>query len=437
MHQLEAGQRVALAAFVVLFAFRYLRTVVSMYTFLTFKPKPIREKPRYTSRDATVVVPTTFKEPGELVKCLKSIVLCVPATVYVVTSDANVNLVKHLVAVNSFPGVVVLGVKHLNKRLQMMEALKRIDTPITIFADDDVIWPSELYIDYVLACFEDHRVGAAGTRQRTRIRTGNCWNFLGVSYLERRVWNNISTNAIDSSISTLSGRTAAYRTDILTNTHFRRYFLNDHGTGVPPNTGDDKALTRYVYAHGWDIAIQSDSNAVLETTLEEERKLFIGQCRRWARSHWRGNLEVMQNETYWCSRKFWWGFYVIYVGQFQTPAVLFDGLHFLLLWLALRDSTLMNRAPFIMLAAWIFFTKIVKLIPHFCRRPQDVRFIPFSIAFSYLHGIINILSLIQLKNDGWESQNLQALEVARAQDSDVVQLLRKAQAEADGYDQPT
>ena len=32
------------------------------------------------------------------------------------------------------------------------------------------------------------------------------------------------------------------------------------------------------------------------------------------------------------------------------------------------------------------FLHLVNLIPHFCRRPSDMKFIPLSIAFSYFHA---------------------------------------------------
>ena len=205
----QSSDNIALSFFVALFVFRYLRTVVSILTWITFKPKPLAENPKFNTEDVTVVVPTTLKSPGELIKCLKAIHKCSPAVIFVVTSQANVELVRTRCARNSLKTVKVLGVDRLNKRTQMLKALKEVKTDIVVFADDDVIWPSHQYLHYLLAIFEDDKVGAGGTRQRVRRNKMNCWNFLSISYLERRVWNNVTTNAIDGSLSTLSGRTAA------------------------------------------------------------------------------------------------------------------------------------------------------------------------------------------------------------------------------------
>lgn len=421
--------------FCLLFLFRYTRTVVSIFTYVLFKPKPVERNPKYKASDATVVVPTTFKEPAEPVQCLKCILACNPSKVYVVTGNNNVGLVRDLCGIEHFDNVVVLGVEKLNKRKQMLRALKEVETEIVVFADDDVFWPPD-YLKYLLAIFEDDNVGAGGTRQRVRRKpTPNFWNFLGISYLERRVWNNVTTNAIDGSISTLSGRTAAYRTEILKSDEFFWYFENDQWRGRPLNTDDDKCLTRYVYSHGWKIAIQFDERSVIETTLEDNSK-YLDQCLRWARGHFRGNFIVMSNETYWRSLRYSWGLYVIYIGQFQTPALLVDGTLVYLVANAFRSSAYFSTA-LAALGSWILFTKLVKLMPHFYRHPADLRFVPFSIAFSYLHGFLNVYAAFTLTKTHWGSQNLASLEKARAKNEEVQPLLKKAVSEADPYTEPT
>lgn len=416
--------------FVLLFIFRYTRTIVGIFANIFYKPKPLSSMPKYRPSDATVVVPTTFRNPSELLQCLRSILACSPAAVFVVTCNSNVEVVQKLCDLERL-AVHVLGVKKLNKRHQLVCGLRAMEaTDIVLLADDDVVWPTR-YLDYVLAIFEDERVGAGGTRQRVRRNSKpNFWNFLSISYLERRVWNNLTTNAIDGSISTLSGRTAAYRTNILKTEEFFYYLENDSWLGRPLNTDDDKCLTRYVFSHGWKIALQSDPRSVIMTTLEDNPK-YTDQCLRWARSHWRGNGIVMANESYWRSPTYWWGLYVIYIGQFQTPALLFDGTLFALLVLASPPDRL-NFAC-ICLASWILLSKVIKLIPYFCRYPQDLIFLPVSIAFSYLHGFINIYALFTLTTTHWGGQQLGMLEKACAKDGELKPLLRGAIAEADEY----
>lgn len=422
--------------FLAAFLLRYVRAIVGMITWVTYKPKPISEKPQFRANDVTVVVPATFKTPGELVQCLRCILNCNPAAVFVITANANVDLVRTCCALNSFKSVQVLGVTKLNKRIQMLRALEQVETAITVFADDDVFWPNG-YLDHLLAIFENPTVGAGGTRQRVRRSDKpSLWNFLGICYLERRVWNNVTTNAIDGSISTLSGRTAAYRTQILKNSEFVHTFSTGSWLGRPIAGDDDKALTMFLYAHGWNIALQFAPESILETTLEDGPK-YIHQCLRWARGHWRGNFTVMTNQTYWRSPRYWFGLYAIYFGQFQSPALVVDSLLFYLLCKAFASSPDYKIFASVCLGIWILFTKTVKLIPHFCRHPADLKFLPAMLAFSYLHGIINIYALFTLHHTHWGSQNLEVLEGARAQGEEVVPLLRVTMNESDSYREPT
>ncbi|KAK4504307.1 hypothetical protein PRZ48_005223 [Zasmidium cellare] len=91
---------------------------------------------------------------------------------------------------------------------------------------------------------------------------------LGISYLERRVWNDCATNAIDGSLSTLSGRTAAYRTKILQHPEFYHYFLNDTWRGKPLTSDDDKYLTRYVYSQAAVFIVTANANVPLVKSLQ-------------------------------------------------------------------------------------------------------------------------------------------------------------------------
>lgn len=419
-----------LLAMATIFAFviRYTRLLVGIWANLTYKAYPVAKAPKFGSQDVTVVVPTTFKTPDELVHCLRCINACSPKAILIVTANNNVPLVRELAGLNSYKNVQVLGVEKLNKRTQMIKALKQVSTEIVVFADDDVFWP-EGYLTQLLAIFENPNVGAGGTRQRVRrSKSPGIWHFLGVSYLERRVFNNITTNAVDGSISTLSGRSAAYRTSILKCEKFYHNFTHDTWLGRPLNTDDDKFLTRFLYSSGWEIALQRST--VLETSLEEG-PAFLHQCLRWARAHWRGNFTVMTNETYWRSIKFAWGTYVIYLGQFQTPALFVDGCLGGLLYASLQGCSSATRYwSLVAFGTWLLFTKIVKLIPHFLRYPQDIIYLPAAILFAYLHGFLNLYAVCTMTTTVWGSQNLSSLEKAKAVDESVVPLLKNTMAKA-------
>jgi hypothetical protein len=92
-------------------------------------------------------------------------------------------------------------------------------------------------------------------------------------------------------------------------------------------------------------------------------------------------------------------------------------------------ETAFSAIVYISFAAWIFFTKLVKLIPHFWRHPQDLKYIPLSILFSYAHGFLNIYALCTMMNTAWGSQNLRLLEAVR-----TGALLEEVEDHANGLD---
>lgn len=267
--------------------YRYIRLAVNLLSSWTCPPIPLPKVPTFYPSDVTVVVPTLTGEGDEFFDCLESYIGCKPYAIIVVTPDRNVGPLQQFCNSLSRSDIQVLGIEKANKRLQMIQGLQQVRTALTVFADDDVIWP-RTYLKYLLAAFGDPRVGAAGTCQRLRrAARPNCWNILGAFYLERR-------NFEISATSCLSGRTSAHLTAILQNTQFIEGFAKERWLGRIPLSAadDDNFLTRWMVSHGWKVKIQYCQEAELTTTLNDN-PAYLYQCVRWARSNWRSNITSM------------------------------------------------------------------------------------------------------------------------------------------------
>lgn len=201
------GPKACAAAFGIVFLAKYTKTIVGCYTYKTFKPRPVSANPKYTSADVSVVIPTTYEDPEELKECVDKIMENSPRKVFVVCFQDNVDKCTALLYKQGRQTITVVGVSQMNKREQILTALKYVNTDIIVLADDDVFWPASNYLELLLAIFEDDKVGAGGTRQRVRREEKPCmWNFLGIGYLERRTWNNATTNGKYSSPLPLPSR---------------------------------------------------------------------------------------------------------------------------------------------------------------------------------------------------------------------------------------
>lgn len=280
---------------------RYLRLLAHSVSHRVYKSKPIPAKPTFTSKDVTVVIPTIHNAFEELRPSLESILACQPAELILVTTHDKRKGLEALASSLSLTSVRVLASPIANKRIQVCEALPKVRTPITIMADDDVTWPSTL-MPWILAPFEDPKIGGVGTCQRVRReRSGawsvRIWNWLGAAYIERRNFEISATHNMDGGTSCMSGRTGAYRSEILSSHDFLDGFKNEKWRKWILNADDDNFVTRWLVNHQWKTWIQYEPECEIETTLENSHK-FLYQCSRWARSNWRSNWTSLVRERY-------------------------------------------------------------------------------------------------------------------------------------------
>ncbi|ORY57741.1 polysaccharide synthase [Pseudomassariella vexata] len=393
---------------VVWWLYRYLRLIVHVFSHWTYKSKPIPCKPSYTPDDVTVIIPTIHNVFEELRPSLESILACRPYELILVTTVDKRAALQKLAESLSTPNVRVLWTPIANKRLQVCEALPQVSTKITIMADDDVTWPSTL-LPWILAPFEDDKMGGVGTCQRVRRDPGGSWsdqtwNWLGSAYIERRNFEISATHNIDGGTSCMSGRTGAYRTEILAGHAFLEGFKTERWGNYILNADDDNFVTRWLVNHQWKTWIQYERECEIETTLEYGMK-FLYQCSRWARSNWRSNWTSLVRERYVLRQQVWCS-YALHLATFTSLAWIFDPLIILSLWWGTADwNPETRRTALIIELIWMFgFTKTIKLVGLFRRNPADIMFLPVSILFGYFHGFIKLYALMTLNMTSWGSR---------------------------------
>ncbi|KAI0383570.1 glycosyltransferase family 2 protein [Hypomontagnella monticulosa] len=394
--------------FWVLWVHRYLRLIVHTVSHWVYKSKPIPNKPTFTADDVTVIIPTIHNRFDELRSSLESILACRPYELILVTTIDKESALEALVATLSTPNIRVLSTSIANKRLQVCEALPKVKTAITIMADDDVTWPSTL-IPWILAPFEDPKIGGVGTCQRVRReRDGSLstqiFNWLGAAYIERRNFEISATHNVDGGTSCMSGRTGAYRSEILSSHDFLEGFKTERWRNYILNADDDNFVTRWLVSHQWKTWIQYEQECEIETTLENGLK-FLYQCSRWARSNWRSNWTSLVRERYVITQQPW-STYALHIATFTSLAFVVDPLLLVSLWWGTEGLDLDVRqrwfwAQFIFMFA---FTKVIKLVGLFRRNPSDIVFLPVSIIFGYFHGLIKLYALLTLNMTSWGSR---------------------------------
>lgn len=280
--------------------FRYTRLVINCISHWTFRPIPIPAHPTYSSDDVTIILPTIATGGLDLEQTLRTCLQAQPYELILVTVNANVANLQRLAQSVNAKKIRVLSTELANKRRQMCLAIPEVVTRLTIFVDDDVVWPINV-LQWMLAPFEDPNMGGVGTSQRLkRADQRNMWSFLGAAYLERRNFDCSACLHIDGGLPCLSGRTVAYRSAILQDEAFTHGFTHEEWRTCQLNADDDNFITRWMYSHGYKISMQYHKEAEIRTTLEDGPK-YLSQCLRWVRSNWRSNLTSMFVE-----RHYWW-----------------------------------------------------------------------------------------------------------------------------------
>jgi cellulose synthase/poly-beta-1,6-N-acetylglucosamine synthase-like glycosyltransferase len=312
----------------------------------------------------------------------------------------------------------------------MARAIPEVTTEIIVFADDDVTWPPKT-LRWMLAPFEDEKYGGVVTCQRLRRAESpsfsqRIYGFLGALYLERRNFDCAATTHMDGGVPCLSGRTVAYRAEILQDKAFTSGFTDEKWWfgQYQLNADDDNFITRWMVSHGKETYMQYHPECEVQTTLEDNPK-FLKQCLRWARSNWRSNLSSMFVEKHiwryvtcpptpcldgfagFCNRfesgankpcrKQPWSTYAVHLTTLSPPAIVGDFALVAFLWQATAswpaDEAVMALQ---VLISWMLFSKFVKLIPHFARYPIDILLWPVSILFGWFHGGVKYYALATL-----------------------------------------
>ncbi|RYP54491.1 hypothetical protein DL768_000693 [Monosporascus sp. mg162] len=374
-----------------------------------YKSKAIPNKPTFTADDVTVIIPTIHNVFEELRPSLESILACRPHQLMLVTTSDKHEALKKLAETLPAPDSIrVMYTAVANKRLQVCEALPEVKTRITIMADDDVTWPSTL-MPWILAPFEDPKMGGVGTCQRVRREpdgslSTKIFNWLGAAYIERRNFEISATHNIDGGTSCMSGRTGAYRSEILTSHDFLEGFKTERWRDYILNADDDNFVTRWLVSHQWRTWIQYERECEIETTLENGMK-FLYQCSRWARSNWRSNWTSFVREKYVWSQQPWCT-YALHLATFTSLAFLFDPLIIYALWWGTEGWELQTRQRlFWTQIIFVFgFTKVIKLVGLFRRHPSDIVYLPVSVVFGYFHGLIKLYALMTLNMTSWGSR---------------------------------
>ncbi|CAM6085753.1 unnamed protein product [Calypogeia fissa] len=265
---------------------------------------------------------------GKFIKTVHSILACNPAGLIISTVGAEKLKLAQQVCSEIDPRILFLAINKPNKRNQFMAAVNRVNTPITVSADDHIFWLCT-FLQAAIASFENPHVGLVGTVKRVR-RASRNWsmtladflNFIACIYLERHNFECTASSYIDGGVFVISGCTVLFRSAIIQCAPFQAAFMNEYwlfGRIGPMNVDDDNFVCRWMVTHRYGIVFHNSPDAMMVTTLGTSGgwKKFRGQLDRWARTTWRSNSTTLfADRTAWWTQP--WCVYAVYFLRLST-----------------------------------------------------------------------------------------------------------------------
>lgn len=413
----QFGDRWTLS-FCTIFSLRYTRLVGHLMASWTYRPYPSLPEPNWHAHEVTVILPTIDPKGPDFQECVLSILANKPLRLMVVTVGKKLlgecrDVLSAIERPNEFTEISVSSLPVASKRRQIAHAMPHVKTSITVLADDHVFWPSTDFLPSVLKPFEHPLVAVVATKKRVRRTTPGRWtcmsmvNFVACNYLQRHNWELRSNNWIDGGVFVVSGRTAVYKTNFLRDPKLMERFCNEKfffglfGGGLGLGPDDDNFLTREAMKQGKLIRFQDMEEATVHTTLGEWPK-FRSQLLRWARTTFRSNPVMLRSTEF--LLRYPWSYFMVYLAGVTNFALLWDGL----LLYTLAKSAAGGEARYLcLLACFIFWTKTIKLWPHFWRCPSDFLLMPAQVVFAYLHSALKLWAMLTFWNCDWSGRKLE------------------------------
>ena len=235
----------------------------------------------------SVVVPVYREDPDVLERCLRTWISQQPFEVILVVDDRDAQVLDRL-RILDLAGVCVLPWRHTGKRGALGAGIRTARGDIIVLADSDTSWQPGL-LDAIQMPFADPHVGGVGTRQFVYARESNLMRRIAHWLLNTRYLDYVPAMSRTGSVPCLSGRTAAYRGDVIR----PRLPLLEHEIflGRECVSGDDGRLTWLVLAAGYRTVHQDSARA--ESMFPDSLAAFVKQRVRWSRNSYRCYLTAI------------------------------------------------------------------------------------------------------------------------------------------------
>jgi N-acetylglucosaminyltransferase len=373
-----------IAGFVV-WSFWLYRAVSSRFA------RPIVNNFRTTT---SVVVPAYREDPRILGECLESWLAEGPTEVIVVVDAADEACIQvvHAAALND-QRVHPIVFAHQGKRSALAVGIRAATSEVIVLADSDTRWLPGL-LEAVQMPFLDPEVGGVGTQQNVYQRGTSLWRRIADWMVDLRYYDMVPAMGRKGGVACLSGRTAAYRREVIT--PLLPYLEHELFLGRQCVAGDDGRLTWLVLAAGYKTVHQRSAHAL--SMFPDTFRAFVKQRVRWSRNSMRTYLTAIWKGWLWRAP------HVTKVMVLQillTPMTMGLALYYLLS--SRLDYT---SRGFVVAGIWLLGGRLVRSYSHLRRRPLDIFLLPiYELVVITVALPIKLYAILTMNRQGWLTRN--------------------------------
>lgn len=366
-------------------------------------PVPI-ERPKYTTKDVTVLICTTGHEP-RLVPALRKWLETRPAAIILASIDpARTKLQSDMRAIDS-PLIHLYTVPYASYREQMIKGLQHVRTELFVITDDHAFASSQV-LQHLATCFSvDDKVGGVTIVRKISPRNGEyltTWESFGaLNQVRRRILHAALAYFHDGQVLNLAGGFTGVRTSILQSERYYKALLEETWLGRHKiTTGEDNTTTRYIVHDGWNTAfLNSDEASVCSGVCADSK--YIREVKRWSRDTARSYVKDVHFAVKSTRMKAYIYSFLNLVANYATDFAIITEVMFLLAKLlqAVVPGQAQDFSVFQHLL-WEHFIvagtlTIFEHLPHFTTVARIIH-MPGAVLYMYLHAVLVLYSIMTL-----------------------------------------
>lgn len=371
--------------------------------FLTTLYRPVAND----HREAVTVVAPCFREDPQVLENAARSWLAAGAqdVVLVFPVDEQENVLLAGAAFSEEHRVRFAQTSNPEKRYSLAAGILSAIHPIVVLSDSDTLWEPDL-LEHLVMPFADPWIGGVGSRQRVLVAETSIWRRAADWMLDAKYLTYIPAMARRGGVSCLSGRTVAYRRDVLRDV--LPDLTNETFFGRRCISGDDGRLTWLVLNQGYGTTYQQ--NAVAWTMMPDTALAFFQQRIRWSRNAWRCYLRAIARG--WLFRQP----LITRVSVLQGLIAPFSlSIGFIFAGLAIARGDL---SAVVVWLIWITTGRGIRAIDHLRQTPRNVVLLPLMTGIVlFAMTAVRFWTLLTLNKQGWITRR-EDTEVVEAQGAD-------------------